>query len=153
MIQAIEHSTRYIYHPDYTVTREEIPMNVELKLTGTSPEELAAEALRFAELLDKTKLTPAPVPAPPVAVPTPPVPAPPPAPAAPAPVIGIPTAAPSYTLDQLTLAIAAFADLSDANRDSALRLLQRFNIDQLQKLPPERYAEFALELRQLGAQI
>ena len=61
------------------------------------------------------------------------------------------TAAPTYTLDELSMAAAP---LMDAGRQQELMdLVARFGIVSLPELPPERFGEFATALRAMGAQI
>lgn len=83
----------------------------------------------------------------PVAVP---VPAVQPAPVA-APQQPVPTAAPTYSLDDLARAAMT---LMDAGRQAELQqLLARFGVEALPMLPQAHYGAFATELRGLGAQI
>lgn len=87
------------------------------------------------------------------AVPAPPQPAAPPAPAVP-PVptpTAIPTAAaPAYTLDQIMQAAAGAAEA----REAIVQLMNdKYQIQQLQQLPPEQYGAFATDIRALGAKI
>jgi hypothetical protein len=82
---------------------------------------------------------PAPTPAPPVASPVY---------AAPAPVQ---TAVPSYTVEQL--GVAAMPLMDAGRQGELLQLLAHFGVQSVQELPKERYAEFAMALRQLGAKI
>jgi hypothetical protein len=87
---------------------------------------------------------PAPTPAPPVASPVY---------AAPAPVQAPPlqTAGPSYTVEQL--GVAAMPLMDAGRQGELLQLLAHFGVQSVQELPKERYAEFAMALRQLGAKI
>lgn len=68
----------------------------------------------------------------------------------------IPAAAPTtpaaaYTLEQLSLAAAP---LMDAGKTEALiALLQSFGVQTLQQLPHERFNDFAVAIRGMGAQI
>lgn len=98
---------------------------------------------------------PAPIPVPaPAQQPIAPVPAPVlvqqpiapvPAPAA------VPTAAASYTLDDLA---RAAMPLMDAGRQAELQqLLQLFGVEALPALQPGQYGAFATKLREMGAQI
>lgn len=91
---------------------------------------------------------PVPVPAP---VQQPVVPAPVPVPqTAPAPA-AVPTAAASYTLDDLA---RAAMPLMDAGRQAELQqLLQLFGVEALPALQPGQYGAFATKLREMGAQI
>lgn len=121
--------------------------------------------------------TPAPAVAAPVAAPVAPVspapvtptatptPAPGPAVAAPAPTAGpasvtpgntaapaVPvTAAPAYTLDQISRAGASLVDAGKMQQ--LLELLGRYGVQAVTQLQPEQYGTFATELRALGAQI
>ena len=76
-------------------------------------------------------------------------PIPPAYPSAPAPAI--PTAAPSYTLDQLAQAGAALAQ--SGKTEQAVALLARYGVQSISQLPPEQYGAFATELRALGTPI
>ena len=63
----------------------------------------------------------------------------------------VPTAANSYTLDDLA---RAGSELVDLGKQAELPgLLQRFNITSLPELPQEKYGEFATAMRELGARI
>lgn len=65
------------------------------------------------------------------------------------PVAPIPTAAPAYTLDQLA---TAAAPLMDAGKGPELvAMLATFGVASLNSLPPDRYADCALNLRAMGA--
>ena len=73
------------------------------------------------------------------------------APPAPAPVPTVPTAAQTYTQDQLALAASG---LVDAGRMTELQqLLASFNVQALTQLPKEHYGAFATKLREMGAKI
>ena len=77
----------------------------------------------------------------------------PPAMAAPALQTGpvAPTAAPSYTMDQLA---KAGAELAQAGKmPQLLGLLQQYGVPAVTQLPKEQYGAFALALRGLGAQL
>lgn len=65
------------------------------------------------------------------------------------PAAPIPTAAPTYTLDQLA---TAAAPLMDAGRGPELTaMLSLFGVASLNQIPPERYPDVALNLRAMGA--
>ena len=92
-------------------------------------------------------------PAEPVAAPTQPVtPTQPTAPVAPTQPTGVPTApAASYTLEDI---IKAAVPLNDGGKKAELQaLLTEFGVPALPMLPKERYTEFAIRLRALGAAI
>ena len=74
------------------------------------------------------------------------------APAMQNPITVAPTAAPAvYTLEQLSLAAAP---LMDAGKTEVLvSLMQSFGVQTLQQLPQERYNDFAVAIRGMGAQI
>ncbi|MCL6453585.1 MAG: hypothetical protein K6T78_08160 [Alicyclobacillus sp.] len=90
----------------------------------------------------------APASAVPTAPPAAPAAAVPQAPTAPA---AVPTAAPSYTLDQL--AVAATQLMDAGRRDQLVQLLQSFGVQALTMLPKEQYGAFATKLRELGAKL
>lgn len=70
-------------------------------------------------------------------------------PTAPAPTV--PTSAPTYTLEQLSVAATP---LLDAGRGAELTaLLNQFGVQAMTQLPKEQYGAFATALRQMGAQI
>ena len=63
----------------------------------------------------------------------------------------VPTTAISYTLDDLTKAAAT---LMDKGKIHALQeLVKDFGVMAMQELPIEKYGEFAIKLRELGASI
>jgi hypothetical protein len=64
----------------------------------------------------------------------------------------VPTTAPTYTLDQLSL--AAVRGLMDTGRQAELhQILAEFGIQSLTQLPKEHYGLFATKLREKGCQI
>jgi hypothetical protein len=83
---------------------------------------------------------PAPTPAPPTYVAPVPVQAPP-----------LQTSVPQYTVEQL--GVAAMPLMDAGRQGDLLQLLANFGVQSVQELPKERYAEFAMALRQLGAKI
>lgn len=63
-----------------------------------------------------------------------------------------PTAQPAvYTLEQLSLAAAPLMDAGKT--DVLVALMQSFGVQTLQQLPQERYNDFAVAIRGMGAQI
>ena len=73
------------------------------------------------------------------------------APPAAAPLPTVPTAAQTYTQDQLALAASG---LIDTGKLAELQqLLAAFNVDSLARLPKEQYGAFATKLREMGAKI
>ncbi len=68
-------------------------------------------------------------------------------------VPAIPTAAPAqgYTLEQLQVAAAGL--MSAGKGPQVMGLMQRFGIQAMTELPKERYGEFAMTLREAGAQV
>lgn len=63
----------------------------------------------------------------------------------------LPTAAPAYTLEQLSV---AGTQLVDAGRMTELQqLLTSFGVSSLMQLPKEQYGAFATQLRAMGAKI
>ncbi len=68
-----------------------------------------------------------------------------------APALPTTAVAPEYTLEQLQVAAAG---LSTTGRlPQVVEALQRFGIQAMTELPKERYGEFAIALREAGAQI
>lgn len=64
----------------------------------------------------------------------------------------LPTApAPSYTQEQISVACVSLAD--QGKRAEVLQLMQSFGAASIIELKPEQYGNFALALRQMGAQI
>lgn len=113
--------------------------------------EMAPEAPQAAQPLP----APAPIPVPaPAQQPIAPVPAPVLVQQPIAPVLApaaVPTAAASYTLDDLA---RAAMPLMDAGRQAELQqLLQLFGVEALPALQPGQYGAFATKLREMGAQI
>jgi len=89
-------------------------------------------------------ITPVPVQAPSAPVPT--------APAAPTTVPVVPTApAPVYDIEMLGRAAAPLA--MQGKRQELTDLLHSFGVEALTQLPPDKYGEMAMKLRELGAQI
>lgn len=107
----------------------------------------------------QTQSVPAPAPIPvaqPVAPVQPAVPVTPPAapvaPVQPQPEpVSVPTAAQSYSMDQL--AVAATQLMDAGKRNELLQLLASFGVNALTELPKEQYGNFATQLRGLGAKI
>jgi hypothetical protein len=60
-------------------------------------------------------------------------------------------AAPAYTMEQLGLAGMQLVDAG--RREEVAQLLTQFGVSKLTDLPKERYAEYAMALRQRGAKI
>lgn len=69
-------------------------------------------------------------------------------PAAPA---AVPTAATTYTQDEIQRAAVTLMDAG--KQDELLMLLTSFGVEAVPQIPKERYGEFATALRQMGAQI
>lgn len=63
----------------------------------------------------------------------------------------VPTAATTYTMDQL--AIAATQLMDAGRRNDVVALLSQFSVQALTLLPKEQYGAFATKLRELGAKI
>jgi hypothetical protein len=61
------------------------------------------------------------------------------------------TSVPQYTVEQL--GVAAMPLMDAGRQGELLQLLAHFGVQSVQELPKERYAEFAMALRQLGAKI
>ena len=87
---------------------------------------------------------PAPVTPIPVAQPTP-------TPEPQTPVVAVPTAAPTYTMEQLAVAATQLVDAG--RREELVQLLQQFGVQALTALPKEQYGAFATALRQMGAKV
>ena len=88
--------------------------------------------------------------APPAPIPTQQVAAPAPAPIM-QPPVAVPTAVPTYTLDQL--AVAATPLMDAGRRNEIVSLLSQFGVAALTQLPQEAYGSFATALRGMGANI
>lgn len=65
----------------------------------------------------------------------------------------VPTAAPTYTLDQISQAAAMLMDMGPQQHQALMGLLQQFGVPALTALPKEQYGAFATALRGLGAKI
>jgi len=74
-----------------------------------------------------------------------------PQPMAEAPSQPVPTAALTYTVDQL--AIAATQLMDAGRKDDVVSLLAQFGVQALTLLPKEQYGAFATRLRELGAKL
>lgn len=72
-------------------------------------------------------------------------------PAAPAPIAPLPTAAPTYSMDQLAVAATGLVDTGKVGE--LMTLLGQYGCQALTQLPVEQYGNFATALRGLGAQI
>lgn len=68
-----------------------------------------------------------------------------------APVQSVPTAVPTYSMDQLAVAATQLVDAG--HREQLLQLLASFGVQALTSLPTEQYGVFATKLRELGAKI
>lgn len=73
------------------------------------------------------------------------------APTATAPATVIPTAAPQYSFDQISIAGAALVDAGKKNE--LIALLAKYHVRALIELKPEQYPLIATDLRGLGARI
>lgn len=63
----------------------------------------------------------------------------------------VPTVEKAYSLDELGKAAIGLMD-SDKQQD-LIKLLSEFGVDALPKIPKDRYSDFVLKLRELGADI
>ncbi len=63
----------------------------------------------------------------------------------------VPTAAQSYTMEQLAVAATQLVDAG--RREELVQLLQQFGVEALTALPKEQYGAFATALRQMGAKV
>lgn len=63
----------------------------------------------------------------------------------------VPTAAVSYTQEQLAVAASSLLDAGKSNE--LVSLLASFGVQALTQLPQEHYGAFATKLRELGAQL
>ena len=128
-------------------------MNEGLSVTVSAPNftELTKRVCTLAESLSsKLAQASALVPVPTTAQPQAPAP-PAPAEAAHAQQQAAPTAAPRYTLEQLT---HAATPLIDAGKQTELQqLLGQYGVQALTQLPQEQYGAFATALRGLGAKL
>lgn len=68
-----------------------------------------------------------------------------------APVNAVPTAAPSYTMEQL--AVAATQLMDAGRRNEIVALVGQFGVQALNMLPKEQYGNFANALRGMGAKL
>lgn len=84
-------------------------------------------------------VNPTPAPAQPMVQPTAPV------------AQAVPTAAPSYTMEQLAVAATQLVDAGQ--RDNLVALLGQFGVQALNVLPKEQYGNFANALRGMGAKL
>ena len=64
----------------------------------------------------------------------------------------VPTAAPTYTIQELANAAKAILDAGNVEKLKAL-LTDQFGVKALTELAPERYGEFATAIRAMGAKI
>lgn len=74
-------------------------------------------------------------------------------PAVPVAPMPVPTTAvaQTYTIEQLQVAAAGLSSMG--KMPQVMGILQQFGIQAMTELPPERYGEFAVALREAGAQI
>lgn len=63
----------------------------------------------------------------------------------------VPTSVKTYSLDELGKAAMGLMDIG--KQQDLIALLQSFGVQALPQLPKERYSEFAVKLREMGAQI
>ena len=63
----------------------------------------------------------------------------------------VPTVEKTYSLDELGKAAIGLMD--SGKQQDLIKLLSEFGVDALPKIPKERYSDFALKLRELGADI
>lgn len=73
-------------------------------------------------------------------------------PQTPAPQIAVPTEAKSYTADELQKAAIGLMD-KGVSMDDIAALLGKHGVSSLPELTPDKFGAFALDLRQLGADI
>ena len=120
------------------------------------------EKLPVAETKTLDPATSNPTPSPTIGVPAAPAPvapttAMPIAPVAPttampiAPAPAVPVSAPSYTLEQLSLAARQLAD--SGRMADVQQLVAQFGVQTMTQIPTDRYGDFATALRGLGARI
>ncbi len=109
------------------------------------------EKLPVAETKTLDPATSNPTPSPTIGVPTAPAPVAPTTamPIAPAPAV--PVLAPSYTLEQLSLAARQLAD--SGRMADVQQLVAQFGVQTMTQIPTDRYGDFATALRGLGARI
>ena len=109
------------------------------------------ERLPVAETKTPDLTTSIPAPGPTVGVPTAPAPGVPitATPVAPAPAV--PVSAPSYTLEQLSLAARQLAD--SGRMADVQQLVAQFGVQTMTQIPTDRYGDFATALRGLGARL
>lgn len=63
----------------------------------------------------------------------------------------VPTVEKTYSLDELGKAAIGLMD--SGKQQDLIKLLSEFGVDALPKIPKDRYSDFALKLRELGADI
>lgn len=63
----------------------------------------------------------------------------------------VPTSTKAYSLDELGKAAMGLMDMG--KQQDLVNLLSQFGVQALPQLPKEKYSEFALQLRQMGADI
>ena len=63
----------------------------------------------------------------------------------------VPTVEKTYSLDELGKAAIGLMD--SGKQQDLIKLLSEFGVDALPKIPKDRFSEFALKLRELGADI
>ena len=109
------------------------------------------EKLPVAETKTLDPATSNPTPSPTIGVPAAPAPVAPTTamPIAPAPAV--PVSAPSYTLEQLSLAARQLAD--SGRMADVQQLVAQFGVQTMTQIPTDRYGDFATALRGLGARI
>lgn len=73
-------------------------------------------------------------------------------PQTPAPQAAVPTEAKGYTADELQKAAIALMD-KGVSMDDIAALLSKYGVSSLPELTPDKFGAFALDLRQLGADI
>lgn len=63
----------------------------------------------------------------------------------------VPTVEKAYSIDELGKAAIGLMD--SGKQQDLIKLLSEFGVDALPKIPKDRYSDFALKLRELGADI
>lgn len=67
--------------------------------------------------------------------------------------VTLPTAAPSYSADDLSSAAVKLVEADGSKQEGLIATIQSFGVQSIPDIPAERRGEFALKLREMGAEI